>query len=1267
MAKKKKVKQGVTRHNNNTALGGGSPLSSSGIVLSETGKQVHLTENTEKSEVSKSVGETQQPSVSGKVAGRQVDSRNGDQDKPSTSEITPGPDGDPGTSTKISKKGKSRKQRKEKVMSKIEGKINMKRKKIKDPRLIPRMREYLASRTNKNFVSIPLMAEYLQTKYPEYGRKKRSMFVQYVDKAYTYMEKPSFSDPPPPLSDSDENSEKELVAENGHYVWKKVSEHSRDISDVEAGESMDKTANDEETESSEYDEEDPVEYKDTNAMNTSLMNLYKNGPSYASTLPPPGADDRKRKAHDTPDSQEKKQKHDVNVVRYPSPYVMERNLASTGLVGPRRTASDKYFIDRKGENSKTEKDKIGSDLKETREVTIQKFLGNLPSRTSYSAYVTGKNIAQPSGGVLYRVYTGRPESEIKASLAHGGITPENVGVSCQPPKSPSWEVNDVEGVIGEDPRKKEMPKETVSSKDNSEDVVISRKASRTPKKKKSSSRSRKQDESDTDDNKKTKGLTVQKSSVKFEDVGGIEATLLEICKLLVHMRHPEVYQRLGVTPPRGFLLHGPPGCGKTLLANAIAGELDLPMIKIAATEIVSGVSGDSEEKVRDLFDKATQSAPCVMFIDEIDAITPKRETASKDMERRIVAQLLACMDDLNANPTCHVLVIGATNRPDSLDPALRRAGRFDREISLGIPDEQSRHRILQVLCRHLRVTTDFDFGYLARNTPGYVGADLMALAREAAMTAVNRVFQDLQSSLGASNIGPTSATETAVGTAEGTVLGFSDFQSVCNSAGNVTSSTCSLSNASLTSVTTSPVSVQPRGTDPVCSKNNMVLTGSELVVSKNPSTKLTGSALTKDLQNNNVIDSNHEHVWTENNNILKENKKLSAENTVTSVLSIDSELTESTVNTTKHSEHCEMDISGGQIDKLKTASEIQESTAKSGHKGPVTSSYLSVLSWLKDVPPLSETQLADLYITLEDFKEALQCVQPSAKREGFATIPDVTWEDIGALHDIREELELAILAPVRHPEQFKALGLTTAQGVLLAGPPGCGKTLLAKAIANESGINFISVKGPELLNMYVGESEKAVRTVFQRARNSAPCVIFFDELDALCPKRSGSAESSSSARVVNQLLTEMDGLEERKQVFIMAATNRPDIIDPAVLRPGRLDKTLYVGLPSESDRFDILKCITKNGTRPHLAQDVDLLSIAADSRCSCYTGADLAALVREASVATLKQAICKGQTPSNIITVKREHFETAFRKIRPSVTPKDREKYESMKANLLTE
>ena len=584
---------------------------------------------------------------------------------------------------------------------------------------------------------------------------------------------------------------------------------------------------------------------------------------------------------------------------------------------------------------------------------------------------------------------------------------------------------------------------------------------------------KKLNENSSSGGKKRKKLEVAvgSSSVTFADFGGNEEVLTNICKLLVHLKHPEVYLKLGVTPPRGFLLHGPPGCGKTLLAHAIAGELQLPFIKISAPEVVSGVSGDSEQKLRELFEQAVEASPCVLFIDEVDCISTKRETAAREMERRIVSQLVSCLDDLSSSPGCGVVVIGATNRPDSLDPALRRAGRFDREIGLGIPDQAARQKILAVLCRDMRLEPGTDLARLALLTPGYVGADLTSLTREAGLAAVSRVFGQ-----------------------------------VCQAGEDV----------------------------------------------------------------------------------------------------------------------------------------------------------VSLLAWLRHHRDLTEEELDQLYVQQADWAGALKVVQPSAKREGFVTVPDVTWADVGALQDVREELQLAILAPVNHREQFDSLGLPQSSGVLLVGPPGCGKTLVAKAIANEAGINFISVKGPELLNMYVGESERAVRSVFLRAKNSRPCVIFFDELDSLAPKRSSSSsDGGSSSRVVNQLLTELDGVEGREGVWIMAATNRPDILDPAVLRPGRLDKILYVGFPAAEDRVEILRAITRNGVRPRLGEGVSLAQLGADSRCEGFSGADVGNLVRQASMIALRDVLRTGQKAGDVL-VQSEHFELAFRSVRPSVGERDRERYQAM-------
>ncbi|TIC70899.1 AAA-domain-containing protein [Wallemia mellicola] len=597
-------------------------------------------------------------------------------------------------------------------------------------------------------------------------------------------------------------------------------------------------------------------------------------------------------------------------------------------------------------------------------------------------------------------------------------------------------------------------------------------------------------------------------TARLADLGGVSECVERMLELVaMPLSHPEVYLHTGVQPPRGVLLHGPPGCGKTLLANAIAGEMGVPFLSISAPSVVSGMSGESEKTIRDTFEDAIQSAPCLLFIDEIDAITPKRENAQREMERRIVAQLLTCIDDISWDKTDNkpVIIIGATNRPDSLDPALRRAGRFDHEISMGVPDDKSREQILKVLCGRLKLSGDFDFKYLAKATPGYVGADLSALTGAAGVIAVKRIFKQL-------------------------------------------------------------------------------------------------------------ADDNQDSQMSEVGQLEGQ-----AEDQVE-----------------------------GQMSSLQTlaAHLPKEST---------------IAHFLLNHPnPLSETQLERLAIEAQDFEKALKVVQPSSKREGFATVPDVTWGDIGALHEIRDELHMAIVQPIRHPELFAVVGINAPCGVLLWGPPGCGKTLLAKAVANESRANFISVKGPELLNKYVGESERAIRQVFNRARASSPCVIFFDELDALVPRRDDNL-SESSARVVNTLLTELDGLESRKQVFVIGATNRPDIIDPAMVRPGRLDKLLYVDLPSAEERVQVVR--TLSSKTPINEKEMDIVcEVIQSEKCSGFSGADLASLVRESAVVALRESLVN--ETSNVV-IESRHFLKALEKVTPSVSISQVKKYDNLRAKLM--
>lgn len=638
------------------------------------------------------------------------------------------------------------------------------------------------------------------------------------------------------------------------------------------------------------------------------------------------------------------------------------------------------------------------------------------------------------------------------------------------------------------------------------DVVNSKKRSR-------------EDTQTSKSNKKSKTQDRTPPNSDLSQLGGMDDIVSQLMELIgLPILHPEIYKTTGVDPPRGILLHGPPGCGKTTIANAIAGELKVPFISVSAPSVVSGMSGESEKKLRELFDEAKSLAPCIMFFDEIDAITPKRDGgAQREMERRIVAQLLTSMDELSFEKTNYkpVIVIGATNRPDSLDSALRRAGRFDREICLNVPNELARLNILTKMCTKLKLDPHdiIDFSKLAKLTPGFVGADLKSLVTAAGTCAIKRIFKDL------------------VG---------DDIADI------------------------------PSGANQILLKN-----------------------------------------------------------------------------------------SSNMIDPLPLQ---------------IIQKFL-----IKFDSPLTSEHLEKICITYNDFLKALPSIQPTAKREGFATVPDVTWNNIGALNKIRVELNMAIVQPIKKPEIYEKVGISAPAGVLLWGPPGCGKTLLAKAVANESRANFISVKGPELLNKYVGESERAIRQVFQRARASIPCIIFFDELDSLVPRRDTSM-SESSSRVVNTLLTELDGLNDRNGIFVVGATNRPDMIDPAMLRPGRLDKTLFIELPNKAEKLDILKTIIKcNGTP--VADDVDLELIVGDIKCENFSGADIHALVRESSVIALKRNFFATETfysvsegnldkefdqmsvdsnDTDSIQVTMNDFLDALKKIKPSVSNKDRLKYDRL-------
>jgi len=532
----------------------------------------------------------------------------------------------------------------------------------------------------------------------------------------------------------------------------------------------------------------------------------------------------------------------------------------------------------------------------------------------------------------------------------------------------------------------------------------------------------------------------------YDDIGGLDDELKKIREMIeLPLKHPELFARLGITAPKGVLLYGPPGTGKTLVAKAVANESGATFFAIQGPEIMGRYYGQSEERLRDIFKDAEENSPSIIFLDEIDSIAPNRDSVNGEVERRIVAQLLTLMDGLSAKGD--VIVIGATNREDSIDPALRRPGRFDREIEVGIPGRKDRKDILEVHTRGMPLGIDVDIEHLASVTQGFVGADLAALARESAMKCLRR--------------------------------------------------------------------------------------------------KLPGLDLDK---------------------------------------------------------------------------------------------------------PMIGNVLADMRVIMDDFLSALAEIEPSGMREVIVEIPRVTWSDVGGLDDVKREIKEAFI-PSEDPRAFERLGIRAAKGVLFYGPPGTGKTLIAKAVANESGANFICVNGPEIANKWMGESEKAIRQIFKRAKQMAPCIIFFDEMDSIAPRRGASGSSSNWEKVVNQLLTSMDGVEPLKNVMIMGATNRPDMIDPALLRPGRFDKLILIGHPDIAARKKILEVHTKRMP----LKDVDLDQIA--DITESYVGADLEALCREAGMEAYRE-------DQNIEYVEMRHFDAALDKVGPSVDADLMKSYENMSSEI---
>lgn len=572
------------------------------------------------------------------------------------------------------------------------------------------------------------------------------------------------------------------------------------------------------------------------------------------------------------------------------------------------------------------------------------------------------------------------------------------------------------------------------------------------------------------------------SDVTLYDFGGIDETLDTLKNSIsfpFYLATSGHFKKVHIT--RGILLHGPPGCGKTSLVGAYAHHLGVSYIPVSAPTVVAGMSGESEKKIREVFEEARRLAPCLVFFDEIDVIMGKRETAQREMEKRMVAQMGTSMDEIASMPPDKVvLVFAATNRPDQMDESLRRGGRFELEISMGMPDERAREAILRRLLNDEELSVGVDFGRLAKLTPGFVGADLKAMVGNASQIRGRRLVEE------------------------------------------------------------------------------------QLV-------KARLSLPDFDYRDRPSIDEYR---------------------------------------------------------------------------------LLCVYDDFKKQNPTGHEPIAEhSSISFGDFKQAISQVQPMAKREGFSSIPNTTWDNVGAMEEIRKQMEEAIVGPIQCPELYEKIGRKTPSGVLLWGPPGCGKTLLAKAVANEVQVNFISIKGPELLNKYVGESERAVRQLFARARQSQPCILFFDELDSLVPNRD-DAMNDSSHRLVNAMLTELDGVEDRKGVYVIAATNRPDRIDQAILRPGRLGTLVFVDLPTAAERVDILRAIVRNALGERATENVlsPLEDICRDKAAEGLSGADLQSLFERAGSHCLQRCRRSGDTDAIFLC---EDWEYALKNVRASVTDPD--------------
>ena len=769
-------------------------------------------------------------------------------------------------------------------------------------------------------------------------------------------------------------------------------------------------------------------------------------------------------------------------------------------------------------------------------------------------------------------------------------------------------------------------------------------------------------------------LTVEQTTVPdvtYEDIGGLQEEIKKIREMVeLPIMHPEVFDRLGIEPPKGVLLHGSPGTGKTLLAKAVANETKSHFIVINGPEIMSKFYGQSEENLRKKFEEAEANAPAIVFIDEIDAIASKREEAHGDVEKRVVAQLLSVMDGLQARGK--VVVIAATNIPNSIDPALRRPGRFDREIEIGVPKEKDRLEVLKVHTRNMPLSPPFDPAIANDTIKEYedkldkdvsqAEKEIKNLKKELDKKEDARVKEKLKDRIDQKDKEKAKAQESLkdlhdkkpriekeIGSTDPERglfgLTYVDLKLLADKTIYLLVDKINkrLNKAELNQI---------ENIDELSSIKDLkekLLTDSDVDEQRKKIVEEVLAEINLDIDNFHFSVSGLKQIlsYIEDEQLKSYLDKLIKES------KSDEELNEA-ISASWLNHELKEKIRQNLVDEmLKWVAKITHGFVGADLASLSKESAMIVLRRLTSGFKEKEGDIAKyvekLNISVDDIKEALKSVRPSALREVLVEVPNVTWNHVGGLTDVKQELSEAVEWPLKHPQSFNRLGVKAPKGILLYGPPGTGKTLLAKAVAKESESNFILVKGPEVLSKWVGESEKAIREIFKKARQTSPTIIFLDEIDSIVPSRSVSSDSKVSERVVNQILTEMDGLEELLDVVIIGATNRPDMIDTALLRPGRFDRILLVPAPDKKTREEIFRVHTKSMP---LDKGVKITDLA--SKTDGYAGADIEAICREAAIYALREDI-------NVAKVSMKHFEKALKRVMPSVTKDIVESYENMK------